>query len=128
MPETITYTGELVVVTCWCGIKHAVPSDLRAYQLHHRSEVFCPLGHGYVPRTKSLEKQLDAARQELRRAWQRVDAERDLRNAEERSHAATKGHLTRHRRRTAAGVCPCCNRTFQNLSQHMHSEHPDQAR
>jgi hypothetical protein len=25
----------------------------------------------------------------------------------------------------ANGVCPCCNRTFQNLARHMAGKHPD---
>ena len=25
----------------------------------------------------------------------------------------------------ANGVCPCCNRSFENLRNHMHTQHPD---
>lgn len=32
---------------------------------------------------------------------------------------------TRTRNRIAAGVCPCCNRTFQNLADHMRTLHAD---
>lgn len=31
----------------------------------------------------------------------------------------------RLRRRTAAGVCPCCNRSFVQLARHMKTKHPD---
>lgn len=27
--------------------------------------------------------------------------------------------------RVANGVCPCCNRHFENLERHMKGQHPD---
>lgn len=42
-----------------------------------------------------------------------------------RSLTAHKGHTTRIKNRIAAGVCPCCNRTFKNLARHMGNKHPD---
>jgi dsDNA-binding SOS-regulon protein len=39
-----------------------------------------------------------------------------------------KGHLTRKKKQLARvhnGVCPCCNRTFQNLLRHMETKHPE---
>ena len=36
----------------------------------------------------------------------------------------SKAHK-RMRERVMNGVCPCCNRTFQNLREHMKSEHAD---
>lgn len=29
------------------------------------------------------------------------------------------------RNRAAAGVCPCCNRTFEQLGRHMTTKHPE---
>ena len=43
----------------------------------------------------------------------------------ERSRSAIKGQLTRAKRRISKGVCPCCNRTFQNLANHISEKHPD---
>ena len=49
MTTTLTFTGELVVTTCWCGIAHAVPADLYNWaQLDHSRVVYCPLGHSWV--------------------------------------------------------------------------------
>jgi len=42
-----------------------------------------------------------------------------------RQKAAAKGQLTKTKRRVANGVCPCCNRTFADLSAHMHGQHPE---
>ena len=49
-----------------------------------------------------------------------------LLDTEERSHAATRGHLTRAKKqvhRAEHGVCPHCNRSFQNLARHMQTKH-----
>lgn len=43
----------------------------------------------------------------------------------ERSAAAQRGVLTRLKNRVAAGVCPCCHRSFKQLSEHMKMKHPD---
>lgn len=41
-----------------------------------------------------------------------------------RSRNVTRGHLTRIKKRVSCGVCPCCNRSFENLRRHMASQHP----
>lgn len=38
--------------------------------------------------------------------------------------AAYKGQVTKVKRRVSKGVCPCCNRTFENLARNMESQHP----
>ena len=47
------------------------------------------------------------------------------RDAEQRAHSATKGQLTRARKRAANGVCPCCHRSFENVARHVAKQHPD---
>lgn len=118
--DQLTYAGALVVKTCWCGIRHAIPSEL-ARQLVEGSTVYCPLGHSYVTR----ETRGDRLQRELEQERSRRSATLDLLAHEERSHAATKGHLTRAKRRSAAGLCPCCNRSFEQLRRHMRTQHPD---
>jgi hypothetical protein len=70
----------------------------------------------------------------LERERKRVIATQELLRAEERSHAATRGVVTRKkneakklRERARAGVCPCCHRTFKQLAAHMANKHPDYA-
>ena len=127
---TLTYSGTLVVVTCWCGMAHAVPEELRDYQLRqHRDDrnpigIYCPLGHSHIP---AGEGEAERLRKQLEREQQRLAATRDLLAHEERSHAATRGHLTRTKKRVGNGVCPCCGRTFQQLARHMKVKHPDYA-
>jgi hypothetical protein len=127
---TLTHVTELVVLTCWCGMPHAVPSQLREHQLrqHHEGRtpesIYCPLGHTHVPAGPSeVEKQKKRAVA----AEARAQAIADQLQSEQRSHSATKGQLTKTKKRIGNGVCPCCNRHFTNVERHMASKHPDYA-
>ena len=118
MALEMTYTETLTVTHCWCGIAVGVPSNL--YRHAHDAKdvsIYCPLGHRFGWSENNAAK--------LERAERRIKATKDLLAAEERSHAATRGHLTRARSRAAAGVCPCCHRSFENLARHVKTKHPD---
>lgn len=129
MSPTINYTETLTVVTCTCGINFAIPETLHQQLLDHpggapdTKSVVCPLGHRWHFLGKS-EAQLERERRQG--AERREKAVRDLLRAEERSHSATKGKLTKVKNRVHAGVCPHCNRTFQNLARHMGSKHAEE--
>ena len=118
-PMTMTYTEKLVVTSCWCGIPFAIPSNLYTWlQKSEKNHCHCPNGHGMVF-DNGLQEQLDKAKRQL-------NATKDLLAHEERSHAATKGQVTKVKKKLArveAGVCPHCNRTFQNLARHMETKH-----
>jgi hypothetical protein len=119
MPRTIDYTETLVVTSCWCGISLAIPDNLERWARGARGRsVYCPLGHTFVYRDTFEEK--------LERERERHEATRDLLAAEERSHQATRGHLTRQRKRAEAGVCLHCNRSFTNLARHMKTKHAEE--
>lgn len=131
---TLTYTGQLDVVTCWCGMKHAIPTELRDYQLRQHADgqrysIYCPLGHTYIPSGKSKSTQLEEQLERERRRAGRLAAERDQVTASLRAQRGAttraRNQRDRDRRRVAAGVCPCCNRTFQNLARHVAGQHPD---
>jgi hypothetical protein len=123
------YTGHLVILRCWCGLRHGVPEDLRTHQLreHDRGRhfgIYCPLGHEHVPAGKSrLERE-----QELRQAAEASEQfYRDQAARERRTSAALRGHLTRMKNRIANGVCPVpgCKRSgFSNVMRHIASKHP----
>lgn len=126
--STLAYTGELTVVTCWCGTVHAVPSELRDYQLRqHRDgrqviEVYCPLGHTYTPAGEGEAAKLQRRLQAEREAVARARAQRDQAEA---SLKAQKAATTRAKKRHAAAVCPCCQRSFVQLRRHMATKHPN---
>lgn len=124
-----TFLGTLEVEYCCnCGIPFGVTREFQKRRLDDHALFHCPAGHAqrYVGETAE-----DKMRRERDRLAQRV-AQKDDEIAEEKSkreHAekqgiAYKGHVTRIKNRVAAGVCPCCNRTFSNLAQHMHHQHP----
>lgn len=104
-----------------CGIQFQVPEAFDRERRESGGGWYCPNGHCRVYRTREvdkLKKQLE--REQQRRRWAESD-----RNRTERSARATRGHLTRLKKRVAAGVCPRCNRTFKQLARHMKSQHPD---
>lgn len=119
MPDVLTYTGELVVVRCWCGIRHAIPSELnRQLDLDPAHNAYCPLGHSYV-RTGSK-----TATEKLAAAQARERHLEDQLRAAEADAEAGRVRLVRERERVANGVCPCCNRSFVALRRHIASQHP----
>jgi DNA repair exonuclease SbcCD ATPase subunit len=122
----MTYSETLTVTSCWCGIRLAIPDNLYKHlRESERNACYCPLGHTFVF-SNTLEEQLNETRRRLEEARRREGATRSLLDQEERSHAATRGHLTRKRvqlQRVEAGVCPHCNRSFQNLARHMKTKH-----
>lgn len=125
---TIDYTETLITCNCWCGIHLAIPSNLHRIAHDTGQDVYCPLGHIFTWAGSSYKQKLEEREAELARERQRLKATRDLLAAEERSHTATRGVVTRqknHLKRVTNGVCPCCNRTFQNLGRHMKGQHPE---
>lgn len=132
---TMEFTDRLVVVTCWCGINHAVPENLRSHQQRCHDDgrevpsIYCPLGHSHAPAGKSrsakLREELEAEKNRRARAQAQADRERARADETERRRVAQKAATTRLGKRAKAGVCPCCNRTFKQLARHMAGQHPE---
>lgn len=112
-----------------CGMPFCVPHDFdqRNRTLSNR-KWFCPQGHHnyYGESVKDkMQREVDAANARAN-LWRERSYEKDAQlQISKREHAATKGKLTKHKKRAAAGVCPCCNRTFKQLAAHMKQQHPD---
>jgi hypothetical protein len=89
----------------------------------------CAYGHeqhlcaGESDETK-LRRERDLLTQRLAEKDDEIKRQRELHEATERQLSAAKGRVTRIKNRVSHGVCPCCNRTFENLQRHMHSKHP----
>lgn len=129
---TLTFTGELTVTSCWCGIRLAIPSSLYREAHNNGVAVYCPLGHTFVwkeTEADRLRAQIKQTEHSLRIARASMTAARDQRDAAERSNAAYKGWITRLRNRIANGVCPVadCHRHFENVERHIATVHPDWA-
>jgi phosphate starvation-inducible protein PhoH len=134
---TCTTKVQLFVEECpSCAILFGVPEDhhSRIVKSGGAQALYCPNGHAITWRKSEadqLREQLDKERRQRQRAEQAVAREADYRReAEERAkHERNrangyKGHATRITKRAKAGVCPCCNRTFVKLAQHMATKHP----
>lgn len=132
MTDTITYTNTLRICTCWCGIAFALPAHLHKRFIDRQQiHIYCPLGHAMIPAGKSEADRQRDAREAAERQVQRLTAIRtDLETRLEQQRQLTraqKAAKTRIKNRIAKGVCPCCNRTFENLQRHMTTQHPTYA-
>lgn len=126
----------LVTETCSaCGTLYAMEEEIHKERAADKNSFYCPNGHSQAYTGKSetakLREQLDAERRERQRAEQAVAREADYRREaeaeakHERARAnGYKGHATRITKRAKAGVCACCNRSFENLRRHMETKHP----
>lgn len=129
MPETITSAINLETVDCCkCGGVFAVNKNWNDSRRVDGVGFHCPYcdsplsyGTSYV---EGLKRQIGDKDFEIQRERQRHDQTKaELRETESRRRAE-KGAKMRIKNRVANGVCPCCKRTFQNLAQHMHQQHP----
>lgn len=113
-----------VVTDCvQCGCRFTVPQPMWDSQRESGGFHFCPSGHkqGWSE-GGTINAQLRRERDRLKqRVAQKDDDIQQLKN----SVAAQKGQVTKLKKRASAGVCLCCNRTFQNLARHMATKHAD---
>lgn len=128
--STMTFTGKLTVTNCWCGMTYAIPETLFEFvKRQHddgrsQTDIFCPLGHRW---SFAGEGEADKQRKRAERLERTLaNREEDLR-AERASHVATKGALTKAKKRSARGVCPHpeCKRSFVNVARHVATCHPE---
>jgi hypothetical protein len=116
-----------------CGIAIAIPDGV--YQSltgkNRGTHFYCLHGHEQwftgESEAEKLKRQLEMAEQRVQTERKRVEAEQERSRRANLSANAFKGQVTRLRNRVGNGVCPCCNRTFQNLQRHMHTKHPEYA-
>lgn len=129
MGTLLNFNVQLHYLECGvCGIPHGISTTRYNEAMNSGKGWHCPNGHNLVftqSEKARLEKEL--AKEKQRREWAESNAERSRKSAarEERRARAFKGIVTKTKKRVGNGVCPCCNRTFQNLMNHMKSEHPN---
>lgn len=122
--------------TCWkCQCKIWLPDEL--YEAAQRTKhdlkpipFHCAYGHSAVFSVREseetkLRRECDRLTQKLAEKDDAIRAQRELREAAERSAAAARGQVTKLKRRAAGGVCPCCSRTFLSLQRHIATKHPE---
>lgn len=131
MAETITLKGTFVTEVCChegCGSTFAVTDDFHRARREDHGWFYCPRGHVQHYTSESDKARAERLAREANDALARERARHDQTRAalEHESHRAraARGIATRIRNRVSRGVCPCCNRTFGNLSKHMAMKHP----
>lgn len=112
-----------------CGVIYAVTAEYEQRRRDDGKSWFCPNGHSISYSKSALRiQQEEAARleRELANARETIRIEAASLHQEKVKHAATKGQLTKTRKRALNGVCPCCQRSFANVRRHIASQHPEQ--
>lgn len=124
--ETIIETFH--VVSCYsCGLRFGIDSRLyRRVVTNAEGSIFCPAcGKETCWRESEDQKRIKELQRKLE--WEAAECARQkvMRDQAEASLNATKGVVTRMKRRVSVGTCPCCKRTFKQLAAHMAHKHPD---
>lgn len=120
MGAALSYDVQLVHEECYaCGTIFAMQASINSRRRADGGSFWCPNGHSqaYVKsEVARLREQLAAEENRKREALARANEQQQRADKAEQD-------LARHRKRTNAGVCTCCNRTFQNLARHMKTKH-----
>jgi hypothetical protein len=123
----------LKVIQCGtCGIPFALPERLWNSCYEDGGFFTCPLGHSRgwnEGNKKSVVERLKAevAREkENAEYWLSRKTQADAETERYKNRlTAQKGVTTKLKKRITNGVCPCCNRSFQDLRRHISTKHPD---
>lgn len=118
-------TETYYVVSCYaCGVRFGISDDLYRVAVQEKKRaVHCPACGKlteWVGKTEAQKLQEQLALEHARHDQTRAELENT-----ERRRRAIKGQLTKTKNRIAKGICPCCNRHFDNLHKHMTTEHPE---
>ena len=113
MNAALTLTRSFEEMECGaCGIVFWVPEQFYKERRESGGDWHCPNGHARVFR----ELEVDSLKRDLARA-------NDVKRIAEARAVAAERSLTRLKVRIARGVCPACNRSFQDLARHMTTKH-----
>jgi hypothetical protein len=129
MPTTFTETvvETFKVVSCYtCSVRFGITAELyKRVVTDANGSVSCPAcGNKTCWRESEDQKRIKELERKLQ--WEANEAARQkaLRESAQASLRATQGVVTKLKTRVAVGVCPCCHRTFKQLSAHMAKKHP----
>jgi hypothetical protein len=119
--RTYFYSTILVVTSCGnCGIPFGIPDDLERARRQDGGAFYCPNGH----RISWSETENAKLQRQLKFERDRIASERARADGAEASLRATKGHVTRLRKRVIEGECPLCGQHLRDLERHMGRVHP----
>ncbi len=120
-----TYVDNVYMVTeecCNCGMTFAITQDFKRRRLADQKPFYCPAGHRQWYTGKTKEQKLA---EELKKVSRELAGSRsNVVNLTRQKEKVVKQNK-RIRDRVKNGVCPCCNRQFQALFEHMTTKHPE---
>lgn len=133
MNAKLNVNFEFHVSHCSCGGTYAITEKYRALKQEQGGGWHCPycyLSWGYfgAGAADELKKQLAEEIRLKNRALADANELRAEAGRQEAAASLARAEAARLKNRAAHGVCPCCTRTFTNLSQHMQSKHPELVR
>ena len=116
-----------ITTTCFdCGVAIAMPYSFMAQRRRDLRNFFCLNGHMqcYIEsEADKVRKELSAKQLELDRQKREADWQRQLREKADKDRKKVERKL----KRVEKGVCPHCNRSFENIRRHMESKHSESA-
>lgn len=120
---------QLQYVICGtCGVAHALPKTMYDNCARQGGFWSCPNGHRRGWHEGSEKTEIKRLQDEIANEKKRREAALSRANEATAALAKAEKSLARHKKRTAAGTCPCCKRTFQQLARHMTNKHPEYAK
>lgn len=124
---------DMETIICYkCAVPFAIPKRLKRHFQDSQEPFYCPNGHeqAYTESTETrlkrqLEKQKEQEDLKIKELQKEAEVWRDhwQKSVEEKKKIARKLKATE--KKLATGTCPCCDKTFKNVKQHMETEHPD---
>ena len=121
VPDAVYLT--FTKIHCYkCSVPFWVPDIFNAERHRLGDEFYCPAGHSQVYKKSDAEKEAERLRGLLNDATRRnTDLTTNLTTTQ-----VERDKLARKLKRVQRGVCPQCNRSFQNLARHMCTKHGEQ--
>lgn len=130
MSNAYNLFGQPILVSetcCNCGVPFGLHKETYDQRKRDGKNFHCPNGHQqHYTETEETKLKRELEKEKQRRQWaenSRDIAQKDARRSERKARAY-KGVTTKIKNRVKNGVCPCCNRTFQNVMRHMKTKHP----
>ena len=118
-----------LIECCECKAPFMMTSSAVSRLKTSKGDFWCPYCkqvQGWYGNNKEdvLKKQLEAEKRGRELAEHQAERAREHERHAKNVARAQKAAKTRIKNRIKNGVCPCCNRTFQNLhKQHQHPEY-----